>query len=411
LEKVLVRVLVVSQYFWPENFRINDLCEGLIDRGHDVTVLTGKPNYPNGKIFSNFSRDPTKFNEYNGVRIVRVPLVPRGKSIVRLALNYISFPLSGVFFGYFKLRKYEFDIVLICQLSPIFSAFVGVFFGKCRSIPISMWVLDLWPDSALASGHRSLMSIFILRNVVRYIYKKIDCFFIQNDFFKSSIISNGGYGKRFVKLPNWAEDIFEPVERVSKTSARELRILFAGNIGEAQDISSVIKAAKLMKEKGIPAKFTFVGSGRVLSSSLELIDKYSLHGSIEFLGERPLCDMPKIYEQADVFFASLLDLPPFRITVPGKITGYMCMGKPILTMITGEASRVINDAKCGLTAGSGDYEKLVSNIQIIMNMTGEDRRAMGSNGIKYAKENFDRNEVINSLSRELINICFSRPQA
>ena len=399
-----MRILVVSQYFWPENFRINDLCKGLIDLGHELTVLTGEPNYPDGEIFAEFKASPNNFNDYNGVRVIRVPLVSRGKSIIKLVLNYISFPLSGIFWGYFKLRKYEFDIVLICQLSPIFSAYPGIFFGKSRSIPIAMWVLDLWPDSLLTSKFTNKLAFFLISKIVKSIYRKVDCFFVQNEYFKNNIISNGGFNKRFSLFQNWAEDIFEPVKRVRRNSRNELRILFAGNIGEAQDIPSVIEAAKLLKERKISAKFIFVGSGRGLGPSVKLIEKYSLQGLIQFVGERPLSDMPKIYDQADVFFASLSNLLPFQITTPGKIPSYMFMGKPILTMITGEASRVIEDAECGLTAESGDYNKLVSNIKLIKDMTDKERWALGCNGLKYAKKNFDRSVVINTLSEELISI-------
>lgn len=403
-----MRILVVSQYFWPENFRVNDLCQGLRDLGNQVTVLTGKPNYPKGEIFPEYKASPDNFNSYNGIEIVRVPLVPRGKSKFSLLLNYISFPVCGIVGGYFKLRKHKFDVVLICQLSPIFSAYPGIFFGRRRAVPVAMWVLDLWPDSVLTAGFNKQWIYFLLKKVVSAIYGRIDHFFVQNESFEKNIISNGGFGKKFSILPNWAEDIFEPVTNHRKMASTKLKILFAGNIGEAQDIPSVIEAAKLLKANSIPALFVFVGSGRDLDRFLQLIEKYALKDYIQFLGEKPLNEMPLIYEQADVFFASLSDLLPFQITIPGKIPGYMFMAKPILTMITGEASKVIEDAKCGLTAQSGDYHKLVSNIERMVGMSVEEKRGLGLNARKFAKENFDRNLVLSSVTNELMALRFNQ---
>ena len=399
-----MRILVVSQYFWPENFRINDLCQGLIGLGHQVTVLTGKPNYPQGKIFPEYKASPDNFNSYNGIEIVRVPLVPRGKSQLSLLLNYISFPVSGILWGYFKLRKRKFDVVLICQLSPIFSAYPGIFFARRKGLPVAMWVLDLWPDSVLTAGYNNRVIYFLLKKIVSNIYSKVDHFFVQNESFRKNIISNGGLGKKFSLLPNWAEDIFEPKTHFKQTASSKLKILFAGNIGEAQDIPSVINAAKLLKARGIPALFIFVGSGRGLDRSLQLIKEFALEDFIQFFGEKPLNEMPVIYEQADVFFASLSDLLPFQITTPGKIPGYMFMAKPILTMITGEASKVVEDAKCGFTAKSGDYEKLASNIELLVGMSAEEKRALGLNARKFAKENFDRKLVLTSVSNQLMTL-------
>ncbi|GKT11842.1 MAG: colanic acid biosynthesis glycosyl transferase WcaI [Thiomicrorhabdus sp.] len=406
-----MHVLVVTQYFWPENFRINDLCTELVARGHKVTVLTGVPNYPQGSVLPEFKQNPQEFLEYYGVEIIRVPILARGKvSSIKLILNYISYALSASTIGLFKLRKHKIDVVFVCQLSPITIALPAVLYRKIYQKPVVMWVLDLWPESLLSVG--VIKSKFVLRligRLVSFIYKRCDLILGQSKAFYKGISLYCDDVKKIKYFPSWSEDVFlekkySPVALLKESNDDYFKIMFTGNIGEAQDFPAIVQSAEMIKVIDAKIKFFIVGDGRAVNWLQAAIRDKELEDYIYLLGRHPLEKMPIFYESADALLVSLKQSTVFSMTIPGKVQSYMASGKPILTMLSGEGSRVVDEASCGFTADSGDYEKLTSNIIQMSLLTVDELRDFGKKARQYSDKEFSRDKLVDQLEAWLENI-------
>jgi glycosyltransferase involved in cell wall biosynthesis len=396
-----VRILVVTQYFWPENFRINDLVEALVKRGHGVTILTGEPNYPSGTLFPEYQQDPKAFNEYHGCRVVRVPIVSRGSSKLKLLLNYFSYPVVASTLGLWKLRKQNFDIVFVCQLSPIAIALPAILYRFIYKIPVVMWVLDLWPDSLSSVGVvRSQRLLAAVGKLVSFIYTRCDLILGQSKAFYQGIARYCVDTKKIRYFPSWSESVFtdksvQPIEAIQTYDG--FKVLFAGNVGEAQDFPAIIEAVQCLKAKQMQAKVFVVGDGRHSAWVEQEIRNQNLEDYVILLGRYPLEAMPSFYASADALLVTLKESPVFAMTIPGKVQSYMAAGKPILTMLTGEGSRVVSEAECGLVADSGDANTLAANIQKMSAMSSEQLVSLGANARHYGEREFDRDTLITQL--------------
>lgn len=399
-----MKILIVSQYFHPENFRINDLASSLLNKGHEVSVVTGNPNYPKGDFFEGYG---FRFiNEYyKGIEIFRVPIISRGNNKFRLILNYLSFVFFGSVFLYFHRNKY--DKVFAVNYSPITAIVPAIVYCKKNKIKLGIWVQDLWPESLSGGGNiRSKYILRIMDIIVKYIYKKSDIIFISNSGFKNSIIDKGDFVKKIKYMPNWAEDIYD--SKNYKINSPKMKfnipkgfiIMFAGNFGEAQDLKSVIKAADLTKNNS-NIQWVFVGSGRKLNWLENKINESNLSNVITLLGRHPIEQMPFLFSIADAMLVTLRDEYIFSLTVPGKVQSYMASKKPILSMLNGAGNDVILDANCGLTANSGDYVKLSDNISNIMRFSDSERKKMGENGYNYYKKYFSKDKIIDKFIEDL----------
>lgn len=395
-----MRILVVSQYFWPENFRINDLCSEMVLRGHSVTVLTGEPNYPSGIKDGGYLKDKVEYNEFKGCNIVRVPVVARGEGKLRLILNYISYFLLASTIGLCRLRKKKFDVVFVCQLSPITSAIPAILYRKLYGTPVVMWVLDLWPDSLRAVGFvKSDKLLSFVNRLVQSIYNRCDLILGQSKSFVSEITSNS----RDVEVnyfPSWAEDIFDNKIEPSLGNLSEentFDILFAGNVGEAQDFPNLLNAMSILKEKGVKTRVHIVGDGRYLKTLKDQILQSDLSDSVKLWGRFPLDEMPKFFSSADALFVSLKNSPTFSMTIPGKVQSYMKAGKPILASLSGDGADVILQASCGLVSDPGDYQALAENIESMINLDAKELELMGGDGKSYADKHFNRSILMSNL--------------
>lgn len=409
---LIVRILVVSQYFWPENFRINDLCAELARRGHKVTVLTGLPNYPSGQLFAAFQDSPESYNVYQGVSIVRVPIILRGRSKFSLALNYLSYPLIASTIGLFKLRKMSFDIVFICQLSPVFLSLPGIVYNFISNTPIIMWIVDLWPESLAGVNVKNKAVLKFTEYYVSFLYKRCSLLLGQSKAFSQNVKKYQGGLEKFRYFPSWAEHLFlnkgvsEGIVEFDEFNG--FKILFAGNIGEAQDFPSIIKAAERLAHKRINAKFFILGSGSAFERSQFEVHSRGLTDHIEFLGRYPLERMPDFYDRADALLVTLKKSAAFDKTIPAKVQGYMTASKPILTMLTGEGSRIVSEANCGLTAESGDFERLVENISALIGSSRREKSALAANGRRYAEAEFNRDKLISKLENWFCEVLTNR---
>jgi glycosyltransferase involved in cell wall biosynthesis len=397
--------LIVSQYFWPENFRINDLAQELVVRGHSVTVLTGVPNYPRGQIFDDFRRDPQTYSTYESVEIVRVPLFPRGSGGVRLLLNYISFSLFASTLGPWKLRGKGFDVVLTCQLSPVTVGLPGALIAWVKNAPMAMWVLDLWPDTLSAIGVvKSPRLLAYVGKFVGFIYRRCDLILAQSKSFIPKIQSLAGSRIPVAYFPSWAEEIFK---NVGTTSAPEVpikedtfNVMFAGNVGEAQDFSCILAAAELLKNY-TNIRWLIVGDGRLTGWVQGQIKLRGLDDSVLLLGRHPVERMPEFFAHADAMLVTLTDQEIFSMTIPGKLQSYLAAGVPIVAALNGEGAEVIRLANAGFTCPAGDSSELAAIVLKMSEVSLTDRQEMGKNGMEYSQREFDRHRVIDMAEKFL----------
>ena len=403
-----MKLLIVSQYFWPENFRINDFAQELVLRGHEVTVLTGLPNYPDGKIFKEFANYPDKFNNLSGVNIVRVPLSPRGKGGMRLLLNYISFAVTACVLGPWHLRGKKFDAVLTYQLSPVTVGLPGALLAWLKNVPMAMWVLDLWPDTLKAIGVvKSPKLLGWVGKLVAFIYRRCNLILAQSKSFIPKIKDLSGQKIPVVYFPSWAEDIFK-VNAV--VPAREVpdgegvfSVMFAGNIGEAQDFACILSAASLLKDRR-DIRWLIVGDGRMTSWVKSEIDALGLKQSVLLLGRHPVERMPEFFAHADAMLVTLADQEIFGMTIPGKLQSYFAAGMPVIAALNGEGAAVIQEAQAGLTCMAGDAEGLAALVVQMSKMSPIDRKKMGINGLKFSKREFDRQMIVDMAESHLMGL-------
>ena len=400
-----MKILIVSQYFWPENFRLNDLCRELVLRGHEVTVLTGKPNYPRGKIFAEYIINPDQFSFYNGVKIKRVPIIPRGNTKKSLIFNYLSYMLSASTYGFWLLRNNRFDAVFVCQLSPATVAVPGLVLSKFYRVPLVMWVLDLWPDSLEAVGiikNKRILNIISLG--MRTIYNKCKIVFVQSQSFENRIKTVVSPNTQVLYVPTWAEDEFSVKNSRSNefpNLKNEFVVTFAGNIGKAQDLDCILNAAKILKTQP-NIKFWIIGDGRDFSRVRNLVKKCNLTETVKLLGHHPLEKMPEFYEKSNALLVTLQDKPIFAATVPGKLQSYLSYGKPIIGAINGDARSIIETSESGVCVSAGDHEALANAVLEVSKLTHEQQKQLGENGAEFYRRNFAKTIVIDKFEKNLV---------
>lgn len=404
-----MQVLIVTQYFWPENFRINDVALGLKEKGHKVTVLTGQPNYPDGRIFPGYGCWSKMEEDYQGIRIVRSPLLPRGNGgAVRLLLNFCSFALSASIVGVLRCRS-AYDVILVFEPSPVTVGIPAVVLKKIKGAPIFFWVQDLWPESLSATGvTESRVILGLVASLVRHIYRQCDRILVQSEAFRTSIEQLGVQRDHILYLPNSAETFYQPLslERDAPEQSRMpsgFRIIFGGNIGKAQSFETILGAAELLKERP-DIHWIILGDGRMFSWLQEEVQKRGLDGTVHLLGRFPAEVMPRYFALADALLVTLRKQPIFSLTIPSKVQSYLACGKPIVAALSGEGARVIQDADAGLTSMPEDASALADAVLTLYHMSDEGRRAMGLRGRRYFETHFERALLLERLNGWMADI-------
>ena len=402
-----MRILIITQYYWPENFRINEVSEELIKLGHKVYILTGYPNYPKGEIYSEFKKNYKKFSKYKGAVIIRVPILSRKKNNLNLALNYISFLLSSIFVGYFKLKGKEFDLIFTCQLSPVTIGITSAFFAKIRKIPQVFWVQDLWPDTLVALNIMTKnWQINLFKNLVNWIYSRCDLILAQSENILKEIKKYSSVKNNIYYFPTWGEsDLFlkiaPPAPEIKPKDI--FTILFAGNIGEAQDFPNLINAVQdMIVNNVINFRIILIGDGSKKEWVKMEVKKLNIEKYFEFYNSYPLERMPSFFRHADALIVSLLNKKVFNMTIPGKIPFYLGSGIPIIGMICGAGAEVIKKSKGGWVCDSGDYLNLSKIIQNIILLEKEELKKIGIKGKEYANKEFSKQTLINKLNKIFI---------
>jgi colanic acid biosynthesis glycosyl transferase WcaI len=396
-----VKILIVSQYFWPESFRINDVALGLRDAGHQVVVLTGLPNYPEGKLYAGY--DVLRLtDDFQGIPVLRTPLVPRGAGGgLRLAANYASFAVAASLSGPFRVRE-RFDVILVFEPSPVTVAIPALVLKALRGSPVLFWVQDLWPESLVATGAvRAGWVLKLVERLVRFIYRNCDRILVQSRAFTRAVEAFGTPSEKVVYLPNSAESLYRPVALEAGTVERSLmpdgfRVMFAGNIGAAQSFLTIIEAAELLGE--YPSiQWMILGEGRMGEWARAEVERRGLAQRVRFLGRHPVESMPRFFALADVLLVTLKRDAIFALTIPSKLQSYLACGRPIVAALDGEGARVLSEAQAGIACAAEDGRGLADAVLALYRMPKAEREAMGARGRAYFETEFDRDMLLGRL--------------
>ena len=397
-----MNILIITQYFWPENFPINDLVLGLSERGHELTVITGIPNYPEGRFYPGYGLFKNMRQDYHGVKVLRVPLIPRGKGEgFRLALNYLSFALVACILGPI-IHRAKCDLIFVYEPSPITVGLPALVFKKMKSAPIFFWIQDLWPESLSATKAVNSETILkIVKLIVQFIYRGCDRLLVQSLAFAPAIRRFGVQPDRIEYFPNSAHELYQPL--MLETDEPEyaqmpsgFRVMYGGNIGAAQDFGTILKAAESLKNYP-DIHWVIIGDGRMRPWVEKQIQRLNLKDNVHLLGKHPAEAMPRYFSLADVLLVTLKKEPIFALTIPSKVQPYLACGKPIIAALDGEGARIIQEAGAGLTVSAENPHNLAEAVLAMYHMDESDRRAMGDRGRIYFKENFDRSLLLNRL--------------
>lgn len=384
-------ILIISQYFYPEPFRINDIAQEWVKRGYKVTVLTGIPNYPEGKFYNGYGLRKKRKENLNRIEIIRIPLISRGKSSIRLILNYYSFVISGWVWSHFT--KLKPDLIFTFEVSPMIQALIGKWFSKRRNIPNYLYVQDLWPENLEVVG--GIHNKFVLNHYQKMsdrIYKFCTKIFATSPSFVEAIKERVEDKSKVLYLPQYAEDFYKPVE---KTNVKEIpnderfKIIFTGNIGEAQGLDILPKVAKIVDNSFC---FVLVGNGRYKGQLIKEVE--SVKDKFIFIDRQPAERIPELLSACDVAFVSFMDNPLFKKTIPAKLQSYMACGMPILAVASGETERIIKEANCGLVCKAEDYQELARLLTVFK---GNDSVLFGKNAKWYSDNNFKKEMFFDKL--------------
>jgi colanic acid biosynthesis glycosyl transferase WcaI len=366
--------------------------------------LTGKPNYPGGRFFAGYGFFKRSKDNYNGIPVTRVPVIPRGAgTALRLAVNFISFAVFASLLAPFRYRGKP-DAILVYEPSPITVGLPALVLKKIRGAPIIFWVQDLWPESLSATGMvHSAWTLRLVERLVRFIYKRCDRILVQSKAFVEPITRLGIEARRINYLPNSAEELYRPM--VVPTDPPEgvnlpngFRVMFAGNIGAAQDFETILKAAERLKSYS-DIRWIVLGDGRIAAWVKKEVNRRGLNEIVYLLGCYPVETMPHFFALADVMLVTLRNDPIFELTIPSKVQSYLACGRPIIAALDGEGARIIDEAGAGLSVPAEDAERLAGAVLSLYNMPKAEREAMGARGRAYYLANFERNLLLDRLDK------------
>lgn len=395
-----MKILFVCQYFYPEVFRGNDIALHWAEDGHEVHVVTGIPNYPDGVFHQGYGWFKKRHEVVNGVKVTHLPIIPRGNNKIMLMLNYFSYFIVGWVYMLFHALFHKYDRVFVQQLSPVMMSAPGVLYKRIRKTPLYTWVLDLWPESLTAAGginNKYVLAFF--KHYVKSEYKHSDKILISSRSFEKSILEYGDYKDKIVYYPQWSDAA--PNDNVNKNDTlpelpEGFKLMFAGAVGEAHGFECTMEAARLTKEQK-EIKWVIVGDGRKLEWVREYVKEHGLEETVYTLGRFPAEAMPWFFGQADVMLVTLSDDPLFKLYAPAKISSYMAAWKPIVAVLNGEGAEMIRDAGCGWTLAAGDAEGFAKLAIDLSRKDASELAAKGANAAKYYDEHFVKEKCLKKL--------------
>lgn len=396
-----MKLLVVSQYFWPESFRINEVVRSLAECGHEVEVLTGKPNYPDGSIFPGYSAWGCSQEQWEGLTVYRLPLISRGrKSVARLALNYFSFIFFGLLFAPWQLGGRHYDAIFVYAPSPILQVIPALLLGRLKKIPVVVWVQDLWPDSLEVTGFiKNQKMLVLVGSVVRWIYRRSDLLLVQSRAFVKTVqLMAGQTPVRY--HPNPGDIAFGHCQIQKQSSlilASGFNVVFAGNLGTVQALGTILGAAEQLRQDP-EIRFVLVGSGS-LDSWLQIEVARRGLSNVQLAGRFPHESMPGILEQASVLLVSLVRSPAMSKTIPNKLQVYLAAGKPIIASLDGEGAVILEESGAGLHCAAEDVTALADAVRRLKSSSPAELETMAQAGLSYYNLNFEPAMLADLLTR------------
>lgn len=403
MKKSKKKILFVSQYFYPETFRGNDIAFHLAEEGNEVHVVAGTPNYPVGRFYNGYGWLKKSKEIVNGVHVTRLPIIPRGNSKIMLMLNYFSYFIIAAIWMLFHAIRHKYDMVFCQQLSPVMMSAPAILYKKLRKVPLYTWVLDLWPESlAAAGGIKNKYILLFFDLFVKSEYKHSDIIFTSSRSFEESILSYGDYKDKIIYFPQWSDGTSLISDKMITLPDIPLGfvVMFAGAIGEAHGMECNMQAALLTKMyKDI--HWVIVGDGRRLDWVQNFIKDNELTDTVHTLGRYPSETMPMFFEKADVMLVSLIDSSLFNMYAPAKISSYMAASRPIIAVLNGEGGEVVKVANCGWNVKAGDSEGLA---KLVIELSTTDKSILhekGANGLKYYNAYFEKEKSLRKLDEIL----------
>ncbi len=393
-----MHILIVSQYFFPESFRINDIATEWVKRGYKVTVLTGIPNYPMGKFFPGYSWTKKRKEKWNGVEIIRIPLIARGHSSIGMVLNYYSFPFFGWFWNRFN--KIDADLVFSFETSPMTQVKIGCGYAKKHKVPHFAYIQDLWPENVeTVTGIHNRLIIGPIDRMVDKIYKQLDKIFVTSPSFVDAVVNRKKPvdPNKVIYWPQYAEEFYRPMDKQTVEGIPNddsFKIAFTGNIGTAQGLDILPQAAKLLDDVNV--RFVIVGDGRYQSEFEKHIDECGVREKFIMIPRVPATRVPEILSACDAGFISFNNTKLWKMTIPAKMQSYMACGKPIIASASGETKRVIEEADCGICCEIGNPDSLSNGIR---NLISLDINSLGDNARRYFDEHFTKTCLMDEMDR------------
>lgn len=395
------RILVVSQHYWPENFRITDICRGFVESGVEVDVLCGLPNYPKGEWFEGYRYMGPRRQQHEGVQIFRAGEVPRrGNTAARIFLNYVSWPLCALF-SLPRLHGRHYDAVFCYETSPVLMMVPAIVYAKLHRVPLCTYVLDLWPEnlySVLPVKNRALRAV--AAGVSHWLYRRSDALVGMSDALGEKLRAIAPR-RTVAVVPQYCEDLYARDvhdEALAARFAGRFCVVFAGNISPAQDLGLLVACAKRLAAQGRrDIHFCIVGDGMSRAQLEADIDSAGVREYFTFEGMQPVERIPAYHTMAGALFAALAKSDDLGLTVPAKITSYMAAGRPVLVAADGEAARAVQSAGCGLACAAGDEEALCRNLVRLADMPAEARATLGKAGRGYFRAHYRRSLLLQRL--------------
>lgn len=394
------RVLLVTQYFYPENFKSNDIAFELQKRGYQVDALVGIPNYPEGKYYKGYGIFRKRIQRINGVKVYRAFQTPRGKnSGLKLLFNYLSYAIfASIWAFFFVIFKKRYKAIIVHQTSPITQVLPAIIIGTLRNIPVYTWVLDLWPNALISGANINNVSIIKLIDILtNWVYHKSKIILVSSKLFADAIALKGNYKEKLIYFPNWCDDFLENDVEYQIPFPKGFIITLAGNLGVSQDLESIVKLAlELRNEEDV--KIVLIGDGSKKEWVEEEIKMLNIQDKLFCLGRLPYKMMPYLYSKSNAMLLTLnANFEDLKMVVPARLQSYMSASRPILAMIEGGAADVIREANCGYVVDGSDYLALAKIIKEKVLVNKKTFEELGLNGRIYFERNFQKDICINNL--------------
>jgi len=392
-----MKILIVTEYFYPEEFKINEIALVWQKMGYQVDVLTQNPTYPIGKIYDGHKNKWFSKDIYEGINIYRVKAVTGYReSVFKKLLKYFTFMIIGSIVSLKIGKRYDyvfgFDIAALSGMVP------AILLKKFYKKSVTIWIQDIWPDSIYAYGFRKTkLREFTINGFVKFVYKHSSNLAISGEGFKNRILPFVDKEKRIEYLPNWADELNIKLKPFKLSKENKIHFTFAGNIGKVQNLDNVIKGFANLPEKELKkVQLNIIGDGSLLQDLQNLVKEHNFQ-NIVFWGRQPREDMYKYYDSSNFLIVSLVDKPIFSLTVPAKIQTYIAVKKPILAIINGDTANIVKENNLGYYTNPNDVEEITKVFIKAIHISKKQKLEFIKSSEKLTETIFNKEKIIKSL--------------